>query len=115
MQTSEQRLTAPLPPREEMFAALAARDATAIEYIMHYGHGPELAPMLRAAASTLSGSDQALVLLAAMDSAPAENAALAIALLAPGLHGIPQVTDSLFDTLLPHPARRPAACQTGCR
>ncbi len=80
-------------------AALAARDIAAIEYIMHYGQGPELAPMLRAAASTLSESDQALVLLAAMGSAPAENAALAIALLAPGLHGVPQITDSLFDAL----------------
>jgi hypothetical protein len=39
------------------------------------------------------------VLLSAIESAPAENAAVAIAVLAPGLHEFPEITDALFELL----------------
>lgn len=80
-------------------AALATGDHAALQTIIQNTHGPELAPILRSAAGTLSQNEQAIALLSAIASAPAENAALAIALLAPGLHDVAAVTNSLFDLL----------------
>ena len=80
-------------------AASATGDHAALQYIIQNAHGPDLAPILRSAAGTLSQNEQAIALLSAIASAPAENAALAIALLAPGLHVVAEVTNSLFDLL----------------
>jgi len=58
--------------------------------------------ILRDTPGHLSARDQALLLLSAIESAPAENAAVAIALLAPGLHGCPEKTAALFGLLADH-------------
>jgi hypothetical protein len=55
--------------------------------------------MLRAAAGKLSSNDRAELLLASIESAPPQNAALAIALLSPGLQAEPAVASTLFDLL----------------
>jgi hypothetical protein len=66
---------------------------------MQSGRGPELASILRDSLAGLSLPDQALLLLFCLTSAPAENAALAIAVLAPGLQDNEGVTASLLDLL----------------
>lgn len=80
-------------------SALANQDREALEQILHTGRGPEVARILRASRMSLSRPDQVLLLLDCMQSAPAENAALAIALLAPDLQDNQDVTASLFDLL----------------
>ena len=80
-------------------AALVTHDRIALQQILQSHRGPELANILREAATTLLPLDQVLLLLHAIETAPAENAALAIALLAPGLQNSLEVTESLFDLL----------------
>ncbi|MGH8034937.1 MAG: hypothetical protein ACREO9_06920, partial [Lysobacterales bacterium] len=80
-------------------AALALHDRATLEQILQSGHGPALANILRDSTERLQPLDQALLLLHAIENAPAENASLAIALLAPGLQNNTAVTDSLFDLL----------------
>jgi hypothetical protein len=53
----------------------------------------------RSAAGKLSSGDRAELLLLSIESAPSQNAALAIALLSPGLQAVPQVISTLFDLL----------------
>jgi len=89
-------------------AALATGKPEALREVLVQGAGPELAPILRGAAGRLDDADQALLLLEVIESAPAENASLAIALLAPHLLPVPAVTESLFD-LLPDPVLGAAA------
>jgi hypothetical protein len=79
--------------------AVAAPDREAFQQIMQSGRGPELASILRDSLAGLSLPDQALLLLFCLTSAPAENAALAIAVLAPGLQDNEGVTASLLDLL----------------
>ncbi len=79
--------------------ALVAADVSAMRRVLESGSGPEVTAMLRAAAGTLPTHDRAELLLASIESAPAQNAALAIALLAPGLQAVPQVVSTLFDLL----------------
>jgi len=80
-------------------AALATADQTAMEKLMIIGRGDGLASMMLAARGQLGRGMQAQLLLAAIQSAPAENAALVIGTLAPGLEAFPEVTESLFDLL----------------
>ena len=79
--------------------ALAAADISSMSHVLESGSGPAVAAMLRAVAGTLRTHDRAELLLASIESAPAQNAALAIALLTPGLQGLPQVISTLFDLL----------------
>jgi len=79
--------------------AVAAPDRETLQQIMQSGSGPDLANILRDSLAGLSLPDQALLLLFCMASAPAENAALAIAELAPGLQDNEEVTASLFELL----------------
>jgi len=79
--------------------ALRSADLQTLERLVIESRSPYLAPVLRSAAGTLADSELARLLLAAIESAPAENAALAIGLLAPSLRAIPEVTQSLFDLL----------------
>jgi hypothetical protein len=95
-------------------AALVTADQAALDYLVTHVRGAELAPMLRSAAGQLSEDEQVILLLTAVESAPVENAALAIALLAPGLHAAPEVTDRMFD-LLENPALGSAAALTLAR
>jgi hypothetical protein len=113
MEALKQSTLQDLDDQPELFAvaaaaALATADRAAIEHLALHGRNAYLAPMLRSATSRLSQDQQAGILLAAIESAPAENAALAIAVLAPGLNALPAVTDSLFD-LLEDPALGSAA------
>jgi hypothetical protein len=79
--------------------ALAAADISSMRQVLESGSGPEVTAMLRAVAGALPTRDRAELLLASIESAPAQNAALAIALLTPGLQGVPQVIGTLFDLL----------------
>jgi len=113
METLKQAALQGLNEQPELFAvaataALASADQSAIEYLALHGRDAQLAPMLRSSGGRLSQDGQAMLLLAAIESAPAENAALAIAVLAPRLYALPAVTDSLFD-LLGDPALGSAA------
>ncbi|HLF30889.1 MAG TPA: hypothetical protein VI566_07660 [Xanthomonadales bacterium] len=80
-------------------AALAAQDREALQQILQTARGPGLAPILRNSVEILPALERAVLLLNAAETAPAENTALAIALLAPGLQQNQQVTESLFDLL----------------
>jgi len=80
-------------------ASLRSADLEALEHLVVESRSSYLAPFLRSAAGTLADSERALLLLTAIESAPADNAALAIGLLAPSLRAIPEVTQSLFDLL----------------
>jgi len=102
-----------LPEHPELFAAAAAtalwsNDLAALERIVTRSRSSDLAPVLRTASGTLAASAQARLLLTAVESAPAENAALAIGLLAPSLRSTAEVTETLFD-LLAHPVLGSAA------
>lgn len=113
IETLKQSALQGLNNHPELFAiaaagALASADRAAIDYLVLHGRDARLAPMLRSAAGQFSEDQQALMLLSAIESAPAENSALAIAVLAPGLHALPAVTESLFD-LLEDPALGSAA------
>lgn len=79
--------------------ALAAADVVSMSHVLESGSGPAVTAMLRAVAGTAPASDRAELLLASIESAPTQNAALAIALLTPGLQAVPQVISTLFDLL----------------
>ncbi|MSQ98018.1 MAG: hypothetical protein EXR85_01780 [Xanthomonadales bacterium] len=79
--------------------ALAAVDVSSMRHVLESGSGPAVTAMLRAVTGTLATHDRAELLLASIESAPAQNAALAIALLSPGLQAVPQVISTLFDLL----------------
>lgn len=119
MENLKQSALQSLRERPELFAvagtaALVSADQEALVYLVTHFQGAAMAPLLRSAAGQLSVSEQAILLLAAVESAPAENAALAIALLAPGLYTMPKVTDRMFD-LLKDPALGSAAALTLAR
>lgn len=80
-------------------AALRLNDLPALETLTIQGRGAELAGVLRQAARQLPEAGRGNLLLSAIDQAPAENAALAIAVLAPGLRGDETVTRTLFALL----------------
>ena len=65
-------------------AAVAARDAASVAQLVTVATGPAINETLRLAAARFDASQQAQVLSAALSSGRAENAALAIAHLAPG-------------------------------
>jgi hypothetical protein len=79
--------------------ALRTADHEALRQLLIRGSGPDLAPILRETAAALPLNEQAQILLSVIQEAPPENAALSIALLAPGLQHIPEITDTLFDLL----------------
>ena len=79
--------------------ALAATDISTMSHVLESGSGPAVTAMLRTAAWTVPARSRAELLLASIESAPPQNAALAIALLTPGLQGVPQVISTLFDLL----------------
>jgi hypothetical protein len=79
--------------------ALATGDVQSIHHVLESGSGSDVTSMLRAVAGVLPSGDRAELLLASIESAPAQNAALAIALLSPGLQAEPVVTSALFDLL----------------
>jgi len=79
--------------------ALTAADVSSMSHVLESGSGPAVTAMLRAVAGTIPASDRAELLLASIGSAPPQNAALAIALLSPGLQAVPQVISTLFDLL----------------
>jgi len=83
-------------------SALATADQAAIEKLIMVGANESLSSLLRSASARLPGEIQAQILLTAIQYAPAENAALAIGILAPGLDVVPEVTESLFDLLEDH-------------
>ncbi len=79
--------------------AVATANVQSIRHVLESGSGSHVTSMLRSAAGKLSSDDRAELLLAAIDSAPPQNAALAIALLSPGLQNVPQVASTLLDLL----------------
>ena len=81
-------------------AAIASADREALQIALRQpGQSEELADILRATDRRFGERDRALVLLTVIESALPENAALAIALLTPGLSRVAEVTDTLFDLL----------------
>jgi len=64
-------------------AALLSGDLEALAAVFTLGSGPALAPLMRDAAVVLGVADSALLMSDAIEHAPAENAALAIAELGP--------------------------------
>jgi hypothetical protein len=80
-------------------SALAMSDVQSMRHVLELGGGSDVTSMLRSAAGALSNDDRAELLLASIESAPPQNAALAIALLSPGLQAVPQITGALFDLL----------------
>lgn len=79
--------------------ALAMPDVQSMRHVLELGSGRDVTSMLRSAAGKLSSGDRAELLLSSIESAPSQNAALAIALLSPGLQTVPQVISTLFDLL----------------
>jgi hypothetical protein len=79
--------------------ALAMSDVQSMRHVLELGSGSDVTSMLRSAAGKLSSGDRAELLLLSIESAPSQNAALAIALLSPGLQAVPQVISTLFDLL----------------
>jgi hypothetical protein len=79
--------------------ALAVADVESLRHVLEFGSGSDVTSMLRTAAKTFPPGDRADLLLSALESAPGGNAALAIALLSPGLQAVPQVVSTLFDLL----------------
>jgi hypothetical protein len=79
--------------------ALAMSDVQSMRQVLVLGSGSDVTSMLRSAAAKLSSDDRAELLLVSIESAPPQNAALAIALLSPGLQAEPAVTSTLFDLL----------------
>ncbi len=79
--------------------ALAVADVASMRAVLEISSGPEATSMLRKAAQSVPRDGRAELLLASIESAPPQNAALAIALLSPGLQDVPQVVSSLFDLL----------------
>lgn len=92
-------------PAEPGLTAVAARagillaDPAVLQGAVAAGGGPALAPALRSAAQTLDEIERADLLLHAIRHAPAVNASLAIAELAPGLLHQPEVAELLFTRL----------------
>jgi hypothetical protein len=86
-------------------AAVAARSVLALDTadavleLLVRGSGDSLAAVLRESALRFPADQRALLLLGAITHAPAEQASLAIAVLAPGLEGQAAVTASLLDLL----------------
>jgi hypothetical protein len=79
--------------------ALAIADVQSMREVLERGSGSDVTSMLRSAAGKLSSDDRAELLLSSIESAPSPNAALAIALLAPGLQAEPVIASTLFDLL----------------
>lgn len=86
-------------------AAVAARSVLALDApdavlkLLVSGRGSGLAALLRESELRFTAAQRAQLLLGAIAHAPEERAALAIALLAPGLEAQAAVTASLFDLL----------------
>lgn len=89
-------------PAEPALTAVAARagvrlsDPAIVQQAVAAGGGPGLAPALRSAARSFDEIERADLLVHAIREAPAVNASLAIAELAPGLLHQPGVTELLF-------------------
>jgi len=79
--------------------AVATADVESMSHVLESGSGPEVTAMLRTVAATVPEPSRAELLLASIETAPPQNAALAIALLSPGLQAVPQVISTLFDLL----------------
>ena len=92
-------------PAEPALTEVAARtgillaDPAIVERAVASGDGPGLAPALRSAARAFNEIERADILLHAIRHAPAANASLAIAELAPGVLHQPEVTELLFTQL----------------
>jgi hypothetical protein len=92
-------------PEEPGVTGVAARtglllgDPAILQDVVSRGAGPGLAPALRAAARAFDETERADLLIQAIRRAPAANASLAIAQLAPGLVRQPEITELLFETL----------------
>jgi hypothetical protein len=92
-------------PAEPRLTPVAARagilltDPAIFERTVAAGGGPDLAPALRSAARAFDETERADLLLHAIRHAPAVNASLAIAELAPGLLHQPEVMEKLFAML----------------
>ena len=90
---------------EPALTAVAARagillsDPAIVQQAVAAGSGPGLAPALRAAARAFDEIERADLMLHAIRHAPAVNASLAIAELAPGVLHHPEVTELLFTRL----------------
>ena len=80
-------------------AALNLSDLPALEALVVKGRGAGLADVLRKTSQQLPETQRSVLLLSAIQHASAENAALAIALLAPGLSADAAVTQTLFELL----------------
>jgi len=98
---------AELPGRPDLTAvagatALRLNDVPALALVVIQGRGAELGEVLRGAARRLPEDERGALLLSIIDHAPAAQASLAIALLAPGLTTNQTITQTLF-TLLDRP------------
>ena len=80
-------------------AGLLLADPAILQAAVIHGGGPGLAPALRSAAGHFDEAERADLLIGAVRRAPAANAALAIAELAPGLLRQPEVAELLFERL----------------
>lgn len=90
------------PSTAPVVAAVAAPSlarADASLFALRAAPGDRLVRLLTDSAATLDEHGRAELLLGAIAEAPAERAALAVAILGPGLAGRAEVTDSLFDLL----------------
>jgi hypothetical protein len=79
--------------------ALHSKDIAILEEVLCHQTGSYLAPLLRDVSLRLPESDRVQLLHTAIESAPAENAALALALLAPNLQNSSDITETLFSLL----------------
>lgn len=95
-------------------AALIAHDLPQLKILFVKGSGPDLAPLMRAAATALDPADTAELLRATLNRGPAANATLALAELAPAAMGIPGMDRLLMDQLA-HPERGSTAALTLAR
>jgi len=80
-------------------AGLLLADPALLQTAVSRGGGPGLAPALRSAARHLDEAERTDLLIDAVRRAPAANASLAIAELAPGLLRQPEVAELLFERL----------------
>jgi len=80
-------------------AGLRLPDPALLQATVIRGGGPDLAPALRSAARQLDEAERTDLLFGAVRHAPATNASLAIAELAPGLLRQPEVEALLFEQL----------------
>jgi hypothetical protein len=80
-------------------SALILADPELLQQTIVQGQGPDLHPILKAASLTLDAEDNRKLLYHVIRSGPEKNAGLAIAQLAPGLLGDPDVREKMFNML----------------